>query len=61
MPRITDAYFRISDTRLDHIRTTVRLSPEVRAAVERLRRERHISLSDAVNESLPTLARRLTL
>jgi hypothetical protein len=32
------------------MRTTVRLDPEVAAAAERLRRERHISLGEAVNE-----------
>jgi hypothetical protein len=32
------------------MRTTVRLDPEVAAAAERLRRERHIGLSEAVNE-----------
>lgn len=36
------------------MRTTVRLDPEVAAAAERLRRERHIGLGEAVNE----LARR---
>ena len=32
------------------MRTTVRLDPEVAAAAERLRRERHIGLGEAVNE-----------
>ena len=32
------------------MRTTVRLDPEIAAAADRLRRERHISLSEAVNE-----------
>lgn len=32
------------------MRTTVRLDPEVAAAAEQLRRERHIGLGDAVNE-----------
>ncbi len=32
------------------MRTTIRLDPEVAAAAERLRRERHIGLSEAVNE-----------
>lgn len=32
------------------VRTTVRLDPEVAAAAERLRRERHIGLGEAVNE-----------
>lgn len=32
------------------MRTTVRLADDVAAAAEQLRRERHISLSDAVNE-----------
>ena len=32
------------------MRTTVRLDDDVLAAAERLRRERHISLSQAVNE-----------
>lgn len=34
----------------DGVRTTVRLDPEVAAAAERLRRERHIGLGEAVNE-----------
>lgn len=32
------------------MRTTVRLDPEVAAAAEELRRERHIGLGEAVNE-----------
>lgn len=32
------------------MRTTVRLDPEVAAVAERLRRERHIGLGEAVNE-----------
>ncbi len=32
------------------MRTTVRLDPEVAAAADRLRRERHIGLGEAVNE-----------
>lgn len=32
------------------MRTTVRLDPEVAAAAERLRRERHIGLGEAINE-----------
>lgn len=32
------------------MRTTVRLDSDVAAAAERLRRERHIGLSEAVNE-----------
>jgi hypothetical protein len=32
------------------MRTTVRMDPEVAAAAERLRRERHIGLGEAVNE-----------
>jgi hypothetical protein len=32
------------------MRTTVRLDPEVAAAAERLQRERHIGLGEAVNE-----------
>lgn len=32
------------------MRTTVRLDPEVAAAAELLRRERHIGLGEAVNE-----------
>lgn len=32
------------------MRTTVRLDPEVAAAAERLRSERHIGLGEAVNE-----------
>ncbi|MDU0349359.1 hypothetical protein [Actinomyces sp. MRS3W] len=32
------------------MRTTVRLDPEVAAAAERLREERHIGLGEAVNE-----------
>jgi hypothetical protein len=32
------------------MRTTVRLDPDVAAAAEQLRREKHIGLSDAVNE-----------
>lgn len=32
------------------MRTTVRLDPEVAAAAERLRRQRHIGLGEAVNE-----------
>jgi ribbon-helix-helix CopG family protein len=32
------------------MRTTLRLDDDVLAAVERLRRERHIGLSEAVNE-----------
>ena len=32
------------------MRTTVRLDPEVAAAAERLRRERHRGLGEAVNE-----------
>ena len=32
------------------MRTTIRLDPEVAAAAERLRRERHIGLGEAVNE-----------
>ena len=32
------------------MRTTVRLDPEVAAAAEQLRRERHIGLGEAVNE-----------
>ncbi|MFD1827176.1 MULTISPECIES: ribbon-helix-helix protein, CopG family [Mumia] len=31
-------------------RTTVRLDPDVAAAADRLRRERHVGLSEAVNE-----------
>lgn len=32
------------------MRTTIRLDPEVAAAAERLRRERHIGLGEAVNQ-----------
>lgn len=32
------------------MRTTIRLDPEVAAAAEHLRRERHIGLGEAVNE-----------
>ncbi|GIW20436.1 MAG: hypothetical protein KatS3mg065_0732 [Chloroflexota bacterium] len=32
------------------MRTTITLDPDVRAAVERLRRERGVGLSEAVNE-----------
>ncbi len=32
------------------MRTTVRLDPEVAAAADRLRKERHIALGEAVNE-----------
>lgn len=32
------------------MRTTIRLDPEVLAAAERLQRERHIGLGEAVNE-----------
>lgn len=32
------------------MRTTVRLDPDVAAAAEQLRREKHIGLSEAVNE-----------
>ena len=32
------------------MRTTIRLDPEVAAAAERLRRERHIGLGEAVND-----------
>lgn len=32
------------------VRTTIRLDPEVAAAAERLRKERHIGLGEAVNE-----------
>jgi len=32
------------------MRTTVRLDPEVAAAAEQLRKERHIGLGEAVNE-----------
>ncbi len=32
------------------MRTTIRLDPEVAAAAERLRREHHIGLGEAVNE-----------
>ena len=32
------------------MRPTINLDPDVAAAVERLRRERHIGLSEAVNE-----------
>lgn len=32
------------------MRTTVTLAPDVAAAVERLRKERHVGLSEAVNE-----------
>jgi Arc/MetJ family transcription regulator len=32
------------------VRTTIRLDDDVAAAVQRLRRERHIGLSEAVNE-----------
>jgi hypothetical protein len=32
------------------MRTTISLDPDVAAAVDRLRRERHIGLSEAVNE-----------
>lgn len=32
------------------MRTTVRLDPEVAAAADRLRKERHIGLGEAVNE-----------
>lgn len=43
------------------MRTTVRLDPEVAAAAERLRRERHIGLGEAVNElARAGLARRET-
>lgn len=40
----------ITDAIVVGMRTTVRLDPEVAAAAERLRRERHIGLSEAVNE-----------
>lgn len=47
---------RISDAGMAHrrcyvvlVRTTVRLDPEVAAAAEKLRRERHIGLGEAVN------------
>jgi Arc/MetJ family transcription regulator len=32
------------------MRTTINLDPDVAAAAERLRRERHLGLSEAVNE-----------
>lgn len=32
------------------MRTTIRLDPEVAAAAERLRKERHIGLGEAVNQ-----------
>ena len=32
------------------MRTTVRLDPDVAAAAEQLRKERHIGLGDAINE-----------
>lgn len=32
------------------MRTTIRLDPEVAAAADKLRRERHIGLGEAVNE-----------
>ena len=34
------------------MRTTVRLDPEVAASAERLRRERHIRLGEAVNDAV---------
>ncbi len=34
----------------DPMRTTVRLDPDVAAAAEQLRRERHIGLGEAINE-----------
>lgn len=40
----------ISGAILVGMRTTVRLDPEVAAAAERLRQERHIGLGEAVNE-----------
>ena len=40
----------ITDATLKRMRTTVRLDPEVAAAAERMRRERHIGLGEAVNE-----------
>jgi len=39
---------------LGSVRTTIRLDPDVAAAVERLRRERSLGLSDAVNELIRT-------
>jgi len=41
---------RITDAMMVSMRTTVRLDPEVAAAAEQLRRERHIGLGEAVNE-----------
>lgn len=38
------------DASLDRVRTTINLDPDVAAAAERLRRERHLGLSEAVNE-----------
>jgi hypothetical protein len=38
------------DATIRAMRTTVSLDPDVAAAVDRLRRERSIGLSDAVNE-----------
>lgn len=42
------------DAILGSMRTTVRLDPDVAAAVDRLRRERAIGLSEAVNELVRT-------
>lgn len=41
---------RIRGAKIEDMRTTVRLDPEVAAAAERLRRERNIGLGEAVNE-----------
>jgi len=38
------------DATLDQVRTTITLADDVAAAVERLRRERSIGLSEAVND-----------
>jgi len=38
------------DATISHVRTTVVLDVDVMAAVERLRREKGVGLSDAVNE-----------
>lgn len=39
-----------SDATVGSMRTTIRLDAEVAAAAERLRRERHVGLGEAVNE-----------
>jgi len=43
-------YFSHFDATLAYMRTTVNLDEDVAAAVQRLRRERGLGLSDAVNQ-----------